>query len=75
MKITMSSFLDKFTNNAHVPIALFTLSLTSAYHFYTGKDLGANYTNSLYAFYGFLAGHFGFSQKWPDKEGSDDGQH
>lgn len=65
--MNINAILAKFTNDMHVPIALTVLSATTIYHFYTGKDLGANYTNSLYAFYGFLAGHFGCSQLWPDK--------
>src|SRR5579863_8716846 len=62
----LRSFLDKLTNDSHVPIALFVFLVTSAYHFHTGKDLGVNYTNSLYAFYGFLGGHALVYQKWPD---------
>jgi len=52
----------------HVPIALLVFAVTTAFHFHTGKDLGFGYVSSLYAFYSFLAGHFGFSQKWPDKD-------
>lgn len=59
-------FLDKLTNDAHVPIAIFVFLVTSAYHFHTGKDLGTNYTNSIYALYGFLGGHAMIYQKWPD---------
>jgi hypothetical protein len=47
----------------HIPVALLVFGVTSAYHFHTGKDLGTNYINSLYAFYGFLAGH-GISQRF-----------
>jgi hypothetical protein len=65
----IKSILAKFTNDMHVPIALTVFAVTSGYHFYTGKDLGSGYVSSLYAFYGFLAGHFGLSQKWPDKTG------
>lgn len=60
------NFLDKLTNDSHVPIALLVFAVTSAYHFHTGKDLGTNYTNSLYALYGFLGGHALVYQKWPD---------
>jgi hypothetical protein len=70
-KIRMKNLLDKLTNDAHVPIALFVFVVTSAYHFHTGKDLGANYTSSLYAFYGFLGGHALVYQKWPDKTDKD----
>ena len=66
--IKLTSVLAKFTNDLHVPIAIGVVVATSAYHFYTGKDLGSGYVSSLYAFYGFMAGHFGLSQKWPDKD-------
>src|SRR5271157_423730 len=62
----IQGFLDKLTNDAHVPIALFVFIVTSAYHFHTGKDLGSGYVSSLYAFYGFLGGHALVYQKWPD---------
>ncbi len=67
-KDRMKNFLDKLTNDSHVPIALFIFVVTSVYHFHTGKDLGTNYTNSLYAIYGFLGGHALVYQKWPDKD-------
>jgi hypothetical protein len=62
----LKSFLDKLTNDAHVPIALFVFVVDSAYCFHTGKDLPAGYVSSLYAFYGFLGGHALVYQKWPD---------
>ena len=64
--MNIKSLLSKFTNDMHVPIALVVFTVTTIFHFKTGKDLGSGYVSSLYAFYGFLAGHFGFSQKWPD---------
>jgi hypothetical protein len=68
-----SELLQKLKDYAHVPIAVFVLLLTFGYTWYTGRDLGPNFTNSLYAFYAFLAGH-GFTQnKWPagpDQPGS-----
>jgi hypothetical protein len=67
--ISVKSVLARFTNDMHVPIALTVLIATTVYHFWSGKDLGPQYVSSLYAFYGFLAGHFGLSQKWPDKTG------
>jgi len=72
--MNVKSILAKFTNDMHVPIALFVLLITSAYTFWTGKDLPSGYVSSLYAFYGFLAGHFGLSQKWPDKPEGQNGQ-
>jgi hypothetical protein len=64
---TVKSFLSKMTNDSHVPVALLVFTVTTVYHFHTGKDLGANYVSGLYAFYGFLGAHFGCSQVWPDK--------
>lgn len=63
---TIKGFLDKLTNDAHVPIALFVFVVDSVYCFHTGKDLPSGYVSSLYAFYGFLGGHALVYQKWPD---------
>ena len=71
--MSIKSILAKFTNDAHVPIALFVFAVTSTFHFISGKDLGSGYVSSLYAFYGFLAGHAAAYQKWPDKD--DDGKN
>jgi hypothetical protein len=62
----VQAFLDKLTNDAHVPIALAVFTTTSVYCFHTGKDLLPGYVSSLYAFYGFLGGHALVYQKWPD---------
>ena len=67
----IQGLLDKLTNDAHVPIAIFVFLVTSGYHFHTGKDLGANYTSTIYALYGFLGGHALVYQKWPDKSDPD----
>lgn len=48
--------LDKVKSHGHVPVALFVFTVTTAIHVVTKRDLGTNYINSLYAFYGFLAG-------------------
>jgi hypothetical protein len=66
----VKTLLSRLTNDAHVPIALLVFLVTSVYHFHTGTDLGANYTNSLYAFYGFLAGHAAVYQFRPDSPGA-----
>lgn len=63
---TVKGFLAKLTNDAHIPIALLVFTVTTAYHFHTGHDLGSGYVSSLYAFYGFLGGHALVYQKWPD---------
>lgn len=70
-KNRIQGLLNKLTNDAHVPIAIFVFLVTSAYHFHTGKDLGANYTSTIYALYGFLGGHALVYQKWPDKSDPD----
>lgn len=57
----------KLTNDAHIPIALAVFVTTSVMHFWTHLDLGANYTNSIYALYGFLSAHAASQQVWPDK--------
>ena len=67
--MNIQAILSKITNDGHVPIALLVFVVTTAYHFHTQHDLGPSYVSSLYAFYGFLAGHFGCSQVWPDKPG------
>ena len=66
--MNVKSILAKFTNDLHVPIALAVFTITTAYHFRTGKDLGSGYVSSLYAFYAFLGGHAAVFQKWPDKD-------
>jgi hypothetical protein len=63
----MKNFFARVVNDAHVPIALLVFLVTTVYHFWTGRDLGASYTNSLYAFYAFLTGHAAAYQVWPDK--------
>jgi hypothetical protein len=65
-KDRMKGFLDKLTNDAHVPIAIFVFCVTFAYCAKTGKDLPPGFVSSLYAFYGFLGGHALVYQKWPD---------
>jgi hypothetical protein len=66
-KDRLKGFLDKLTNDAHVPIAIFVFCVTFAYCAKTGKDLLPGFVSSLYAFYGFLGGHALVYQKWPDQ--------
>src|SRR5271155_3995928 len=63
---SIQGFLNKLTNDAHVPIALFVFVVTFAYCAHTGKDIPPGFVSSLYAFYGFLGGHALVYQKWPD---------
>jgi hypothetical protein len=65
-KDKIQAFLDKLTNDAHIPIAIFVFSVTMFYVWHTGKDLPPGFVSSLYAFYGFLGGHALVYQKWPD---------
>lgn len=64
-KDRMKGFLDKLTNDAHVPIALFVFCCTFGWVM-KGHDLPSGFVSSLYAFYGFLGGHALVYQKWPD---------
>jgi hypothetical protein len=60
---------DVLVNKGHVLLAAICQGAVIGFHFKTGRDVGVNVMNTIYAFYGFLAGHFGVSQKWPDKDG------
>lgn len=71
IKMNIKAILEKFTNDLHVPIALLVFGVTTAYHFYTRVDLGSGYVSSLYAFYGFLAGHAAVYQFKPDPPDGD----
>ena len=53
----MLNKLSAYLKDAHVPVALAIFGITSFYHFRTHLDLGANYANTIYATYAFLAGH------------------
>jgi hypothetical protein len=64
-KDRLKNFLDKLTNDAHVPIAIGVFIATFAW-VCKGHDLPPGFVSSLYAFYGFLGGHALVYQKWPD---------
>jgi hypothetical protein len=64
-KDRLKNFLDKMTNDSHVPVAIFVFCVTFAY-VVKGHDLPPGFVSSLYAFYGFLGGHALVYQKWPD---------
>ena len=53
---------DVLINKAHVGIACM---------WKTGRDLGSGVQQTVSWFYAFLAGHFGASQVWPDKDDHD----
>ena len=60
----LDTILDKLKNDAHIPIGLFIFLVVSVYHFHTGKDLGPQYVNSIYAVLAFLGGHAFCNAKW-----------
>lgn len=60
------SWLDTIINKFHVILAAVTQAAILAYHFRTGKDIGNGVQGTVYAFYGFLAGHAFTYQKYPD---------
>jgi hypothetical protein len=64
-KDRFKNFLEKLTNDAHVPIAIGVFIATFTW-VCKGHDLPPGFVSSLYAFYGFLGGHALVYQKWPD---------
>jgi hypothetical protein len=67
MKIPWDKVWDIVINKAHVAIACACQGAIFVFHWKTGKDIGANVQGTVFSFYAFLAGHFGASQVWPDK--------
>ena len=59
----IQKILGSLETDWHIPIALLIFAVTSGYHFYTHLDLGPQYTNSLYALYGFLGGQYWVSNR------------
>lgn len=66
-----TNVLAKLQTYAHIPIAIIVFIVTTVVHVKTHADLGANYVNSLYAMYGFLAAHGG-AQMWGKVKGNSD---
>lgn len=60
--------LDLLINKFHIILGTAAQAAILAYHFKTGHDIGSGIQNSLYAYYGFLLGHAGVYQKWPDDD-------
>lgn len=58
--------LDTVINKFHVILATITQAAIIVYHFRTGHDIGNGVQGTVYAFYGFLAGHAFTYQKFPD---------
>jgi hypothetical protein len=59
--------IDKLVNYSHTSIATAYATSVLVYHLKTGHDLGPNFISFTYAFFGFLLGHAGVYQKWPDQ--------
>ncbi len=70
IKTIAFTVIDKLKNDFHVPVAILIWGTITIFHFYTGKDIGTNYVNSIYATYGFLGAHAGIS-KWTGGNGND----
>jgi hypothetical protein len=58
---------DTIINKMHVVLAGATQAAILAFHFKTGHDIGTGVQNTIYAWYGFLAGHALTYQKFPDQ--------
>jgi hypothetical protein len=70
------SFLDTLMNKGHM-VAGGVYGFGIAAYYAVGRikygvtfDLGPNFVTASGFFYAFLAGHYGFSQKWPDQPAS-----
>jgi hypothetical protein len=69
--MNINKIRDWILTESHVPVGLCVFIVTSICHFRSHLDLGANYTNSLYALYGFLGAH-GISQAKYNTQGGDE---
>jgi hypothetical protein len=64
--MNLDRILDIVVNKVHVALGAVCQGAIIVYHFKTGHDIGAGVQNTVYAFYGFLAGHALTYQKYPD---------
>ena len=71
MKVDWGKVWDVIVNKAHMLLGAGYASLLAFYCMKTGKDIGPGLASATYAYYGFLLGHAGVYQKWPDKDGGD----
>ncbi len=71
LKFISNGFIQ-FKELPHTAIALIVFGVTAAYHFHTGKDLGTNFTNAIYAMYAFLLGH-GSMNLWTSRNNGNGG--
>lgn len=60
--------LDALVNKFHIVLGSLAQAAIIIFHFKTGHDLGTGVTNTVYAYYAFLAGHALTYQKYPDKD-------
>lgn len=67
-KLWVDRLWDALVNKAHTAIGTAYALLLVGYVWKTGKDIGPGLQTVSGWFYGFLLGHFGFSQKYPDKD-------
>ena len=63
--------LDTIINKFHIILASVAQGAIFMYHFKTGHDIGSGVQNTVYAYYGFLAGHAYTYQVHPDHDGGD----
>jgi hypothetical protein len=73
MKIDWNKVWDIVVNKGHVIIASVCQGSILFMHWHYGKDISPNVQQTVNWFYLFLAGHFGASQVWPDKDSKDQG--
>lgn len=64
---------DIIINKLHVVLAAITQGAIIVFHFRTGHDIGNGVQGTVYAWYGFLAGHALTYQKYPDADANHDG--
>lgn len=60
---------DTAVNKLHVVLGALCQGSLVFYHYRTHLDIGPILSSTVFAFYGFLLGHAGVYQKWPDKDG------
>lgn len=68
MKLNTDKLFDILINKAHVALAVITQGVI-LYLDRTGHAIGPSTQQTVNWFYLFLAGHFGASQVWPDRDG------
>lgn len=67
-KVVAQKAVNLLTNYSHMAVGSGYAAMVVGYHLKSGKDIGSNFVTFSAYFYGFLAGHAGIYQKWPDKD-------